>query len=267
MNGPLIPVVLNGLSGAAVILILLGLGFLLLIFVVLRTVRHFLQQVRLLTLTNLPAYLQRSLAAAETVWQDQAPVSLANMERIYGPQIQADFPELNLEELRQRVQQLAYSTLTAIEDGNPARLSEDSEAYTAQLRQYLESLASNDQRERFAPVTIHQTVLSSYQKSGGTCQIGYQLAVGAHYQKTGTDRRFVADGEATSQFKIEIEALYIQDPEQFSASTPDVLAFHCPNCGAPIVTLGERQCAYCGSALEPVNRKVWTFSRFRLVLP
>ncbi len=32
-----------------------------------------------------------------------------------------------------------------------------------------------------------------------------------------------------------------------------------PNCGDVISSLGEKECAYCGSAIEPVNIRVWHF--------
>ena len=37
-----------------------------------------------------------------------------------------------------------------------------------------------------------------------------------------------------------------------------VLGLHCPNCGSPITTLGEKQCSYCGSAVLEIISKVFT---------
>lgn len=38
------------------------------------------------------------------------------------------------------------------------------------------------------------------------------------------------------------------------------LGLNCPNCGAPISTLGHKHCEYCGSPVIEYNINVWTFS-------
>ena len=39
-------------------------------------------------------------------------------------------------------------------------------------------------------------------------------------------------------------------------------ALQCPNCGAPVKKLGAMYCEYCGSAVTPINLKVWTLHKF-----
>ncbi len=38
----------------------------------------------------------------------------------------------------------------------------------------------------------------------------------------------------------------------------------CPNCGAPITSLGAKRCEYCGTAIEPLNLRVWKINAIRL---
>ena len=37
----------------------------------------------------------------------------------------------------------------------------------------------------------------------------------------------------------------------------------CPHCGAPVKTLGQKQCEYCTSGLEDINLKSWFISSYK----
>lgn len=206
--------------------------------------------------------LQQELTSGNINLQNQEPVSLSGMDRVFAPQIQADFPELNLEELKRRVERLAITTLTAINSQDAGQLSESHELYLAQVKQYLKRLKALGQREQYSEVTVHRVVISDYRKDQGTCQIRFQLAVGARYRRTDQSDRLLAGQDEITQFSVSIEALYVQDKDHPGMLLPEALAVNCPNCGAPVASLGDRRCAFCGSAIEPINNKVWTFSRF-----
>jgi hypothetical protein len=264
----------NGLNGLAAlsgidlkhiifgVLVLVGVG---LVLGLLRLVGSGLHLWR----NSLPALffhrLKRDLDSGELAQRLQEPKSLPGMERIYGPQISADFPELNLAELQQRAEQLARDTLAAKDTGDPAGLSDAGDLYRAQFKQDLAALQRLGQADHFSAVTIHRCVLSDYMKSAGTCRIGFQLAIGAEYRKTAADGQIVAGGPGITQFRLFIEALYVQDRDRLDAQELEALAVNCPNCGAPVPALGARTCQFCNSAIEPVNNKVWTFSRFALI--
>jgi len=53
----------------------------------------------------------------------------------------------------------------------------------------------------------------------------------------------------------ETELLYVQDSGRFGEAA--AAGFRCPNCGAPVKSLGMKRCEYCQSALEPFNVRVW----------
>lgn len=54
--------------------------------------------------------------------------------------------------------------------------------------------------------------------------------------------------------------MYIQDAGKFGEA--DACGVNCPNCGAPVTSLGAKHCEYCGVALTPVNVNVWSLERF-----
>ena len=72
--------------------------------------------------------------------------------------------------------------------------------------------------------------------------------------------RFLKRKERKRQTKYNTELVYIQDEKKIGAGT--AVGTTCPNCGAPITSLGAMKCEYCGLAVTPVNRRVWTFHRY-----
>ena len=258
-----IPTLLTGVEILAIGMGALALIGVLLAFFLIRSLVRLFQEMRHAIPVKLIRDLTADIESGELMRRAQEPVSLSAMERIYGPMIQRDFPELNLEELKQRAERLTYTTLTAIDQENPTALSESPELYRTQVRQYLDSLASAGVHERFTDITLHRIVLSNYKKQAGTCRISFQIAVGAEYQKTSRDQQILAGGDSKTQFLFEIEALYVQDGDSLDSNAAESLAFNCPNCGAPVSGLGDLQCQYCGSSIEPVNIKVWTFASFQ----
>lgn len=259
---------INLLVGSDIVA-LITVGFVLLVGALLvvalvRLIRTFLQQLKDSAALSLLGALQQDVASGEFARRMQEPKSLSGMYAVYGPQIEKDFPELNLDELKKRAENLAVTTLTAIDAEDFSGLSERSELYGSQVTSYLTGLQSVGEHEHFADVMIHRIVLSDYQKTAGTCRIGFELAAAAVYSRTDASGSLVAGGAGLTQFKCSITALYIQDPSLVDASSLSALGFNCPNCGAPVGTLGDRTCGYCGSAVEPLNSRVWTFSGFGL---
>ena len=61
-----------------------------------------------------------------------------------------------------------------------------------------------------------------------------------------------------------MELMYVQDAEKLAPGATAYVVV-CPQCGAPITSLGSKHCAYCGSAIEPVNSRVWSLGRIQEV--
>ncbi len=90
---------------------------------------------------------------------------------------------------------------------------------------------------------IHRTELYRYVKSGGTCTVIFQSSV-----------EYMLDG-LKNQTRYNTHMVYIQNGEL--AGDASAFSTTCPNCGAPISTLGNMKCEYCDSVITPVNMKVW----------
>jgi hypothetical protein len=237
--------------------------------------RRLLQQLKNSLPLAVLGRLKREMSSGELAQRLSQPISLSGMDAVYRPQIQADFPELNIDEWMIRAERLAVSTLSAIDAGDVSLLGEPGDLYASQIRRYMADLKDQGRQEHYSNIKVHKTVISNYLKSAGTCRMDFQLAAEADYEKTGPDGLpsgrddsllLIKSGRPT-QFKFEIEALYVQNPDDLASHDLDALAFNCPNCGAPISSLGDRRCSHCGSAVEPMNIRVWAFAGFRRLAP
>ena len=62
------------------------------------------------------------------------------------------------------------------------------------------------------------------------------------------------------QTRYDIDLMYVQDAEKI-AEGDTLLSNNCPNCGAPIKTLGVKTCPYCGSTVAEINVRTWSINR------
>lgn len=192
---------------------------------------------------------------------ESTPKSVSGMTRLFLPQILADFPEFNLPEFIQRAENLLKATFLAIDRGDAAGLGEASPDYVRQVRLLLESHAAQGISEHYERVAVHQTEVARYARRQGTCVVTLQSAVGhVRYRERG-GQLISGSRDRLEQTKYNLELVYVQDLSR----TPDGASgsgLTCPNCGAPVKTLGGKRCEYCGGALAALNLRVWSFTRF-----
>lgn len=188
----------------------------------------------------------------------ETPKSVSAMTRIYLPQIQQDFPELSVDELKRKSENLLVSCFLAVTGESPEMLTAASPDLREQVRVWVENNRAQGIRERFEAVRIHQTEITRYKREASYCALIFQSSIEYLYgkQKSG--------GSAPELKKIQTrynqEWMYVQDVSKLP-SYVRVLALNCPNCGAPVTGLGEKVCSYCGSAVLPVNTRVWTLNK------
>ena len=109
-------------------------------------------------------------------------------------------------------------------------------------------------------------ILLNYVKRDGRCVISIQSAVEYFYYKTASGKLISGDKEYKKQTRYNMELVYIQDIDMLdNAGIGSAVGTTCPNCGAPVRSLGAKKCEYCGSYVEPVNIKVWKLQSFHEV--
>lgn len=190
----------------------------------------------------------------------ETPKSVSGMTRIFEPQIQKDFPDFNLVQFKNKAENMLISALQAISAGNVSLLRETSNELTEQVRNQIQANAAEGVTETYRQIHIHRTEITNYVKREGKCIITFQSAVEYFHYKEKDGRVTDGDKERKQQTKYNIEVMYIQNEKL--AKLDNAVGTTCPNCGAPIVNLGALYCEYCGTAVTPINLKVWTLHRY-----
>ena len=107
----------------------------------------------------------------------------------------------------------------------------------------------------YSEVRLHRPELADYRKQDGECRVVFQSAVGYMLR--------IGDGEAEQkQTRYNVELLYVQDAGAAQEHQLDAaFSMTCPNCGAPIRSLGSKVCEFCGTAVQEVNHYAWSFDK------
>lgn len=189
------------------------------------------------------------------------PKSVNGMTTVYLPRIEKDFPDFNYYEFKTKAENMLISAFDAISDNNVSELVNASSELHEQIRQIIDANLDARQTEVYKDVKIHQTEIKNYVKANGTCKITLQSSVGYHHFIKNMSSQVIKGSETTlKQTRYDTELIYIQDINKV-AEGDNAVAVTCPNCGAPIVTLGEKHCPYCGSAVTVVNIRAWAINR------
>lgn len=191
----------------------------------------------------------------------EIPRSVSSMTRLMEPQIARDFPEFSWEEFRDKAENMLLSALGAISENDASRLVSDA---SEDIRKRIENQIAGNLRdgieERYSQVRIYQTEIANYEKSQGKCIVTLQSAIEYYYYKEKNGQLIDGTKERKTQTKYNTELMYIQDVKKLE--NKNAVGTTCPNCGAPITSLGAKYCEYCGSQVIPVNIKVWSLHNF-----
>ena len=193
---------------------------------------------------------------------EETPKSVASMTRIFAPQISRDFPGMNLEQFEALAQQQLVAALQAVSAGNLESVARASDELKEQVSRQIEGNRAAGVRETYEQIRIHQTEISNYEKKNGTCVITFQSAVEHYHYKEKAGKIIWGYKDRKLQTKYNMELLYVQDANQAQLHQTDAaFSMTCPNCGAPIRSLGRKACEFCGTVVQEVNRYAWSFDR------
>lgn len=181
----------------------------------------------------------------EAKLEDQeVPKSLSSMDSIYLEQIKKDFPDININELKRQSEKILLDVYEGVE-------KKDSSMFKGKIKSFVDSMIGDYKNKdvSFQNMKIHNTVVSSYKKEGGVVTIYF--ASSFQYQLN-------VDGKSVkTQDRAKTEFIYVYDIHEVEAEKK-ILGIHCPNCGSPITSLGQKSCGYCGQAILEFIGRVFT---------
>lgn len=188
------------------------------------------------------------------------PKSVSAMTSVYLPQIVRDFPDFNYNEMKSRANNLLISYLRAIDENKVIDLDYANDELKNRLEKYLSMLNEQDIHENFDMIKIHRTEIMSYKKGAGRCVITFQTALECMHSTERDGKLLTGSKEYKYQTKFNLEMVYVQDRDQVENDGERTLGINCPNCGAPVRTLGNKYCEYCGAGIKEYNIMAWSFS-------
>lgn len=191
----------------------------------------------------------------------ETPRSVHGMTGIYLPQILQDFPEFDAELYKNKAEAVLRGYFNAIATGSTDTLPEETaQTLKNHIREIIENLRENNQKQYFSEPVIHDTQIARYIKDGATVTIVYNISVGL-YSYIEDESGKVIHGEKNEKHQAiyDVGLVYVQDADKLGHFN-EGFGLNCPNCGAPVKNLGLKFCEYCGSGLIEVNARVWRFN-------
>ena len=193
------------------------------------------------------------------------PKSVNGMTSVYLPKIEKDFPEFNYAEFRIKAENMIKSMFAAISDKDESKLINASNELRTGVQSAISANTNNRINEVYKDVTIHQTEIKDYIKESGTCVITLQSSVGyIHYKKSYSGEVVEGTIDSLTQTRYNTKLLYVQDEMKYGEHV-SAKGLTCPNCGAPVTSLGNKYCEYCGGKVIEINIKSWMFYECREV--
>ena len=176
---------------------------------------------------------------------EELPKSLSSMDSVYLEQIKKDFPDININELKRMCEKEIINAYRAIENKDTSGIS------SGKIKSFVASAIDDlgNESVSYDDLSIHKTVVAKYEKSGGVATIYFATSFQYIMKKSNGISKKVQD-------RVRCEYIYIIDASKVE-EYEKVLGINCPNCGAPVTSLGNKSCSYCGTGIVDVVNKVW----------
>ncbi len=191
------------------------------------------------------------------------PKSVSGATNLYLPAIMRDFPEFHYDEMKTRAENVLLSYLRSVDTLNSSVLTEGTNELRQELDMKIQALKNMGQQEHFQNVMIHKTEIYQYRKNKGRVSVIFQTAVEYIHYLEDKSRIIKGRNDLQEQTKYNIEVIYIQDQDFVEDMKETGLGLHCPNCGAPVSSLGVKVCEYCDSPVIEFNMRTWSFSKVK----
>lgn len=203
------------------------------------------RKIKLFTLKYLGTSDIKGAIEAAQIEDQEVPKSLSSMDSIYLEQINRDFPDVNINELKRMSEKVIIDCYNAIE------LKDSSNIKNEKIKSFVNSMINDlgNDSASYDSIKIHKTVVSRYENSAGLATIHFSSSYEYFYKRGNSISKKVQD-------RCRVEYIYVIDVDKVSDSQK-VFGLNCPNCGSPIKKLGIKNCSYCGTSIINIVSKSW----------
>ncbi len=187
--------------------------------------------------------------------------SISGMTSILLPRILADFPNFSESEIFGMVENSLTKVLDSLEK---KRVSQGKELTIIRhsLEEQIRELTENNIDLTFDEINFHKHVIKEYKKDKGVLSIKIQSSIEYFYEEKNNGKVKIKRNDWKKQTSYTTEFIYVYNPDEYEG-TRTTLGVRCPNCGAPVKTLGNKICEYCSTGLEDINLKSWFISSYK----
>jgi len=214
------------------------------IFIIQFKARSFLKDI--FNTTSFKEALEKSDIEASEV-----PKSVSSMDNLYLSRLKNDFPDLNVNELKSNCEKVIIDTLNAIENKDKECMLA-SEKINSYIKTKIDDLKENS--VIYDHIKIHKTVIHKYERNDSVATLELASSLEFFYKKNTEVGKKI-------QTRYRCEYVYIIDSSKLGNIKS--LGLNCPNCGAPIKTLGHKYCEYCNTGVIDIVKKNWNINNIR----
>lgn len=186
---------------------------------------------------------------------------VSGMTKLLVPKIVKDFPNFSESELFNKAEVSLLAIFRSLEEKKVSNIDE-LKLIKSNLKEIINDYKQNKITVSFDDIKFHEHAIKYYKKNSGVINITVSTSLEYYYEKKDDKKIIVKKENHKKQTLYTLEFIYIYDPEKYD-SNQTLIGVHCPNCGAPVKSLGEKVCAYCGSGLEDINLKHWYISSYK----
>ena len=183
---------------------------------------------------------------------------ISGMTKLLKPSIERDFPTFNESELYNMAETGLRTIFNSLED---REVNNKLPLLKEQLKETIDDYKSSKVKVFYDDIVFHAFSLKKYYKTGGVATIEVQISLEYFYRKEKGNKVLENYSNYKKQTRYTVKFIYVYDITQVKDYTR-VLGIHCPNCGAPVTSLGEKVCEYCHSGLDDLNLKNWMMSSY-----
>ena len=194
---------------------------------------------------DLKEAIEQSEIAASTT-----PKSVFSVENVSLKKVNKDFPDLNINELKAEAEKAIFDVFKAVENKDRNAFLEVNQNINSFINSMIDDAGKSN--VRFDNIKIHRTVINRYEKTSSTANIYFQTSF-EYYKQVGKGLGMKV------QDRMKTEFIYVFDSLKYDNKKS--LGLKCPNCGAPVKSLGNKVCEYCGVGIRDIVKKNWVFNK------
>lgn len=187
------------------------------------------------------------------------PKSISGMTKLLEPVILNDFKSFNKEELFNRSEKNLRVIFDALENYSMDGFSDMPMIYDI-VKEQIEDMQSENVKVKYDDIIFNNFAIKDYKKEAAEAIVDIAISVRYNYKKY-QNGKLVSDKE-NYQTRYLVKFIYIINEELFTKSKK-VYGISCPNCGAAIKTLGNKNCEFCGAVIKDINLKAWYMSSYK----